>query len=133
MKKRKSILTVFMAAGLFLTAGSAKALSQSPGYKYMPGGGIFNGVTIPLDTAKATNFAPGENIGSSPKGIKSGVATRTNYMWLVELGDASINKAAKNGNIEKIHYVDYAREKVYVPLGFIPIYFDRYVTTVYGE
>lgn len=121
-------------------------IGQSPGFQYIMGGGVFTGITIPLDTAKAPAFNTNKksdefipisnitkNLGSSEKNLKIGTSSRTNILRLVETGDAGINKAAKDGHITKIHYVEYSKEKLYVPLGFIPIYYDRYITTVYGE
>lgn len=65
--------------------------------------------------------------------LKKGESSMVNIFNLVETGDASINAAAKNGNIKKIYYVDYKIGKVYIPLLFIPIYVKEKKTIVYGE
>lgn len=65
--------------------------------------------------------------------LKKGESTATNILGLIETGNASIEAAAKNGNITKIHYVDTKIEKVYIPLLFIPIYAKEVTTIVYGE
>jgi hypothetical protein len=89
----------------------------------------------PLDTAKTggLNNPTNEIIDDFGKGrLKVGISKRINILGLVEIGDSGICRAMKRGNIRKIHYVDYSFEKVYIPI-YIPIYFNRSVTTVYGE
>ena len=119
---------------------------------------IYSDINFPLDVAKAGSFnaynekeiIPASNksvkklqiiktednqliTGPAGKTLKSGTSSRTNILGLVEIGNAGINKAIKNGNITKIDFVEYNIEKVYIPLVFIPIYFNTYTTTVYGE
>ena len=72
-------------------------------------------------------------IGLTTKYPKSGTSSRTNFWLLVETGDAGILKAAENGHIKKIQFVDYRKERVCIPLGFMYIYYDNFITTVYGE
>ncbi len=152
MKKIFFILSFFT---LFLLNISANALGI---IRFTPTAYIYSGINFPLDVAKAGGFSNRKEkeiisvsnknvkksqitkteqkqiiIGSAEKDIKSGISTRTNILGLVETGDAGICKAAKNGHISKIHYVDYKIEEIYIPLGFIPIYFNTYITTVYGE
>ena len=67
------------------------------------------------------------------KTLKSATSSTLNVLLLVDIGDAGIYKTAKKGGIKTIHYVDYTTEKLWVPLIFLPIYFKRYITTVYGE
>lgn len=66
------------------------------------------------------------------KKLKKGVSYTDNFLGLIETGDGSIYKAAKNGNITKIHYIDKRTTKVYVPF-FIPVRVTRHLTIVYGE
>ena len=66
------------------------------------------------------------------KKLKKGVSYTDNFLGLMETGDGSIYKAAKNGNITKIHYIDKRTTKVYVPF-FIPVRVTRHLTIVYGE
>ena len=126
--------------------------------RFVPTAYIYSDINFPLDVAKAgssRNYNQNELlsvshktinklqvtkteneqyiIGSAEKTLKSGTSSRTNILGLVEIGNAGIYKAIKNGNIKKIHFVEYNIEKVYIPLVFIPIYFNTYVTTVYGE
>lgn len=65
--------------------------------------------------------------------LKQGTASSRNFFGLVEVGDSSINKAAKEANITKIHYVDISLNKVYIPYFIIPIYARQKTTIVYGE
>jgi len=117
------------------------------GYQYPNDVSIYSDVKMPMVTGKSINLYEQKNVRGKIIPIsraaktnkldittlKKGTSSRTNYMYLVEVGDAGILKAAKNGNITKIHFIEMEREKLYVPMGFIPIYFDRFITTVYGE
>ena len=57
---------------------------------------------------------------------KVGQASAKSYFTLIATGDASIDAAAKNGDIKVIKYVDYHVENF---LGMI----GTYTTTVYGD
>lgn len=58
--------------------------------------------------------------------LKKGSASTNNILWFVEIGDASIDTAAKNGDIKKISHIDIQDRSVFI--------FWRGVTvTVYGE
>lgn len=117
------------------------------GYKYINGGGIYSDVNMPYITGKSINLYEEKNVKGkivpvsakakneklSIETLKRGTSQRTNYMFVVEVGDAGILKAAQNGGISKIHFIEVTKEKLYVPLVFIPVYFDRFITTVYGE
>jgi len=67
-----------------------------------------------------TNF-----IDNSVKPEKVGTATSSGIILFVK-GDASLSAAMKNGNIKKVHHVDYKNSNV------LGIWGER-VTTVYGE
>lgn len=62
------------------------------------------------------------NAGST----KIGTASATSILGIVATGDASIEAAARNGGITKIHHVDYKAQSVF------GIY-ARFTTVVYGE
>ncbi len=100
------------------------------GYKYIDGGGIYTDVTTPFDVSNAVN---NNNSSVDLAHLKRGESSKSNWFWLIEHGDASIYKAAKEANIEKIYYVDVKKEKVFIPLLFFPILVTQYTTTVYGE
>ena len=112
------------------------------GYRYIDSAFLYSDTTLPQSVAKDINNEENKIIPVSDtakqkkldyRALKSGKSSRTNILGLVEYGDAGILKAAKNGRIKKVHYVEVTREKLYVPLGFIPVYFNRFITTVYGE
>lgn len=63
---------------------------------------------------------------SNDVGEKAGTAEASSILGLVATGDASINEAAKNGNITKISHVDYHTKNI---LGI----YATYTVTVYGE
>jgi hypothetical protein len=57
---------------------------------------------------------------------KVGTAECTSILGLVSTGDASIEAAAKNGGITKIHHVDYESKNI---LGI----FGKFTTIVHGD
>lgn len=115
------------------------------GYKFKDGGSAYSDVTLPFITGKSTNlyeedpFVPVSKISGRRK-FKKGQSKRINYWGLVEVGNAGIMEAAKNGNITKIYYVEVRREKmslsfgnIFLPAWILPVYFNKFITTVYGE
>jgi hypothetical protein len=56
-----------------------------------------------------------------------GKASCASYVWVVALGDCSVQAAMQNGNISKVHHVD-SEFKSY----FLGIY-SKFTTVVYGE
>ncbi len=97
------------------------------GYKYFDLGGIYTNTTFPVDVSEIQQ----DNIDLSK--FKSGTATSHNILHLVDVGDSSIDMAAKKAGITKIHYVDSNTHKLFIPLVFIPIYVREQKTIVYGE
>ena len=95
---------------------------------YFDKGAIYSGSSFPVDVSKNV-----DNSMPAIEGLKCGEAATNNILGIVETGDRSIQAAAKNGGITRIHYVDAKVNKVYIPLGFIPIYVKQTKTIVYGE
>ena len=95
--------------------------------KYFDQGVIYTGSIFPVDVAKDTDdkIMPIE-------GLKSGEALTHNILGIIETGNRGIQAAAKNGGITKILF-DTKVNKVYIPLGFIPIYVKETKTIVYGK
>ncbi len=58
--------------------------------------------------------------------MKTGAATATSILGIVATGDASIEAAAKNAGITRIHHVDHHTKNI---LGF----YAEFTTIVYGE
>ncbi len=56
-----------------------------------------------------------------------GTSSCASYVWVVALGDCSVETAMKNGNITKVHHVDSEFKSL-----FLGIY-TRFTTVVYGE
>jgi len=104
---KKTICGASLATIMFLLAGCA-----SP----MPVGLLFTDVKLPVASAENAPV-------SSPK---VGVAECQTFLGLIASGDASIAAAKRNGNITKIHYVDWQANNI---LGL----FGKYQCTVYGE
>lgn len=90
---------------------------------------FFTNNTLPQSVAVNENNVSIENL----KKLKCGKSESLNVLGLFDTGDAGINKAAKNGDISKIYYVDNHIEKINIPAWFINIYFKKNVTLVYGE
>ena len=98
--------------------------------QYFDSGEIYSGSKFPQSIAN--NVENVENNVDLSK-LKQGKASSRNFLGLVEVGDSSIDKAAKEANITKIHYVDTSLNKVYIPYFIIPIYARQKTTIVYGE
>ncbi len=97
---------------------------------YFDHGGIYSGSNFPQSVANnPEDITPQKDM----QNLKRGTASSRNFFGLVEVGDSSINKAAKESNVTKIHYVDTSLNKVYIPYFIIPFYIKEKTTTVYGE
>lgn len=99
------------------------------GYGYTDQGLIFSNVQFPSSVARGINDASPIELSK----LKKGVSSASNALGIVEVGDAGIDAAARNGGITKIKYVDYKTGKIYIPLLFFPIYINEIQTIVYGE
>ena len=122
----KKLLLTLIALGLSLNCAFAVGLNSNA---YFDKGLIISGSTFPQSVSNEINNIDSKNI----QNLKTGVSVKRNILGLIELGDAGIQQAAKQGGITKIHYVDISVNKVYIPLLFIPIYAKATQTTVYGE
>ena len=98
--------------------------------KYFNSGYIYSGSKYPQSVANNTENTNPEIERSS---LKQGASSSRKFFGLIELGNASIDKAVKTANITKIHYVDISLNKVYVPYFIIPISAMQKTTIVYGE
>ena len=79
-----------------------------------PVGSLYSQVKLPVNATSNSSYS------------KVGKASCTSILTLITTGDASIEAAAKNGGITKIHHVDWEVENI---LGII----GTYTTTVYGD
>ena len=101
---------------LFILVVAVSYLTGCAAYSTSPVTGVlFTDVKAPV-TATASEDAA----------LKSGSAAVTSVLGLIATGDASIETAAKNGRITKIHHVDYSSKSW---LGIYAVY----TVTVYGE
>lgn len=107
MRKTVTYLILALFSATLLTGCMAMAISPVSGV-------LYTGVKAPV-TATA-----------NPAHSKVGTASCSSLLGLIGVGDASINAAAKNGGITKIHHVDYKSTS------FLGIY-ARYTVYVYGE
>lgn len=127
---RMKYLSILLTT-MFLTSNIAYATGINHA-QYYDKGLIYSGTTFPNSVAKSENIQNNTTI-KNLKDLKSGESTSNNILNIVETGDASIDAAAKNGNIKKIYYVDQKIDKMYIPILFIPIYVKQKKTIVYGE
>ena len=104
---------------------SAHAVNLS---RYFDQGGIYSGSSFPVDVAKDV-----DNTMPPIEGLKYGEASTNNILGIVEIGDRGVQKAARNAGITRIHYVDTKVNKIYIPIGCIPLYVKQTTTRVYGE
>lgn len=103
MKKILTILTLT----LMLTSSQANAM-----------GLFYTNTTYPL-TATGCEV-------NDLQSLKKGTSSSNNILFLIEVGDSSINTAAKNANIKKISHIDIQEKSVFI--------FWRGITvSVYGE
>ena len=125
----KKILTLLCVICSLIFINTLRAEAYMTHWEYYDCGGIYTNTKIPIDVAKAENGETDVDL----KNLKSGESVSRNILFLVEIGNASINEAAKKGGIKKIKYVDSKCVKVFIPLGFIPILVKETKTIVYGE
>ena len=82
-------------------------------------GFIYTDSTYPIT---ATGVQSPQDLSSLKKGESSAI----NILGVAEWGDAGINKAAKDGNIKNINFIDVNVKTVF-------FFFGRVTTHVYGE
>lgn len=83
-------------------------------------------VKTPVTGAIYTDVKDGLAVTANAGSSKVGTAEAKGYLGIVALGDASIQAAAKDANITRIHHVDY-QSKSYVGV------YNVYTVIVYGE
>ena len=117
---------------LFSCFQPASASMGISGYSFVDTGYIYTKTSLPLSASKDLNGENNINLNDI-KNLKKGESATRNFFNLVEIGNASINKAAKRGHITNIVYVDTKTHKIYIPFFFIPISVKETKTIVYGE
>lgn len=111
---------VTLGVPLILSTGCAGSFNyQAP--VVVPSGAIYQKTIAPL--SHKTPFQVSEKVGTA----------KAEYLYVpihpvlsVSYGDASVNSAAKNGGIKKIHHVDYQRTNILGIYSTIEVF-------VYGE
>ena len=130
-KLRKNLWSLFFVLALLFAVTMpvfAAGYSAQPvmGVNKLPRGVkgmIYSDVYVPSSTS-----LDGKT-GLDKESLNKGTSVSYNIFGLVEIGDAGINAAAKNGSISKIYYVDIEPLKVYAYY----FYFTGIKTIVYGE
>ncbi|MBX3467755.1 MAG: hypothetical protein KF878_12800 [Planctomycetes bacterium] len=125
------VLTALTCAVALSVTGCAATNAPASGL-------LFTSVSGPLN---ATDFGaphapaqPTSSYGSTaapatpaPAATKTGTSETTGFLWLVSIGDASIDTAKKNGAITRVASTDYQHVIV---LGGL---FSKFTTIVKGE
>lgn len=120
---------LFLISLIFLLPIQAYAIGVNAD-KYFSHGVIYTGSKYPQSVA---NNGQNTELETDLSQLKQGKATAGSFFGLVEVGNASIDKATKNAGITKIHYIDTNMQKVYIPYFIIPISARQRTTIVYGE
>lgn len=107
MKKIVLYLSVILLSSSLMVGCAAYAVSPVLG-------GLYTDVKAPITATSNTSYS------------KMGSATASSILGLIAVGDASINTAAKNGGITRIHHVDFKSTSI---LGI----YATYTVFVYGE
>ncbi|MCX7735391.1 MAG: TRL-like family protein [Candidatus Kapabacteria bacterium] len=107
MKKILMYLSVILLSSSLMVGCAAYAVSPVLG-------GLYTDVKAPITATSNTSYS------------KMGSASASSILGLIAVGDASINTAAKNGGITRIHHVDYKSTSI---LGI----YATYTVYVYGE
>lgn len=120
MRKLIIILsTVLLMGAVMLLSGCSSASPKRPtpvaSHPYLN----FTTTKGPCPVSGATNF----------ESLKVGRAQAQGILCLFAWGDASINKAMENGNITKVHHVDYEYNRYSCLMPF----YEGYTVIVYGE
>ncbi len=106
MKKCAGVLVAVFAIALLLSGCAS----------LYPIGTLYTGVKLP------NNMGDGKDVSYT----KVGKAQACSILSLIATGDASLEKAIKNGGIKTVKYVDYHADNI---LGV----YGTYTTTVYGD
>ncbi|MEW5803300.1 MAG: TRL-like family protein [bacterium] len=100
-------LVVALIAVVFLSGCGAMTLTPATGF-------VYSDIRGPYHATSNEGFS------------KMGMSRARSILGLVALGDASIDAAMKNGNITKVHHVDYHSKNI------LSVYAELTVF-VYGE
>ena len=115
----KILFIIFL---IFFLPLQALAYGVNP-QKYFNSGIIYSGSKFPQSVANNTeNVMPQIDISH----LKKGTASSRNFFKLIEVGDASIDKATKNAGITKISYIDVNEKSIF-------IFWRRVTINVYGN
>ena len=91
-------------------------------------GNLYSKSEFPLCVSNAINTSD-----TDLTKIKSGTSVLRNYLKLIEIGDAGINNAIKNGELNNVAFVTTRVHKISIPLGHLPLYYKETRTFVYGN
>ena len=107
---KKLFFPLMLAAGMLFFSGCAGSYTE---------GFFYTGNSVPsVDLEVESESDAGMN--------KVGTADCTNILGIIATGDCSVAAAMQNGDIEKVHHVDYEKQNI---LGL----YMKLTTKVYGE
>ena len=91
-------------------------------------GGIYSKSAFPVSVSTDIN-----NETQDLTNLQSGKSTSHNYFKIVEVGDAGINKAIRQGNLKRVSIVMTRVHKINIPISILPLYYKDVKTVVYGN
>ena len=80
---------------------------------------FYTNATYPL-------MATGVKTTKSIDCLKKGEASAKSILGIIELGDAGVKAATKNGDLKQVYYIDVHQKSIFV-------FFKKVTTLVYGE
>lgn len=119
MIKQKNFLLILLTLFLSTNISQARGLDTSSNFDK---GLIYSGTRFPQSAGMDCNLIQTQKLEQ----LKKGESATINILGLIETGDASIDTAAKNGNIKKICYIDIHTKSIF-------IFWTKTTVTVYGE
>ena len=109
--RRHLMGSALLAAMTMMLAGCGYRAPVMP-----PQGGMFSSFSAPLDI----------DADQTPVGARMGESSSMSILGLFAFGDASVDAAARNGNLQRIQYLDYHY------LNILGLY-QEFTTRAYGE
>ncbi|MCW8137694.1 MAG: TRL-like family protein [Planctomycetota bacterium] len=124
------VLSSALICAVLFTSGCAATNAPASGLLFTSVAGPLNATDFgaPPPTQPTSSYSSTAAAATpAPTASKTGTSETTGFLWLVSIGDASIDAAKKNGAITRVASVDYQHVIV---LGGL---FSKYTTVVKGE
>jgi hypothetical protein len=110
---------------VLLVTGCVLLFSTGCATQIYPGGPTVAGVVYTEVTSPAQNLTVAVHKDAEP--MRQGEASNMAFLGLFAFGDAGVDAAMENGDIEKVHHVDHTVQH------FLYLIYARNITVVHGE